>query len=106
MFCVAAVEPTLRPEIDFSSLEGRNATVRWLLHGNADRASGFLVQLFGPSPSGEMLREETTLLNVLSTKFYNLQYHQDYTVIVRLLNCGSLGPASKPYNVRINSQGN
>ncbi|CAB1332252.1 unnamed protein product [Coregonus sp. 'balchen'] len=102
-------EPTLRPAIDFSSLEGRNATVRWLLPGNAARAvgvaSGFLVQLFGPSPSEEKLREETTLLNVLSTKFYNLQYHQDYKVVVRLLNCGSLGPASKPYNFRINSQG-
>uniref|UniRef100_A0A674E4F8 Tyrosine-protein kinase receptor Tie-1 n=1 Tax=Salmo trutta TaxID=8032 RepID=A0A674E4F8_SALTR len=102
-------EPTVRPEIDFSSLEGRNATVRWLLPGNAGgavgAASGFLVQLFGPSPSGEKLREETTLLNVLSTKFYNLQYHQDYTVVVRLLNCGSLGPTSKPYHFRINSQG-
>ncbi|XP_036834560.1 tyrosine-protein kinase receptor Tie-1 isoform X3 [Oncorhynchus mykiss] len=102
-------EPTVRPEIDFSSLEGRNATVRWLLPGNdggaVGAASGFLVQLFGPSPSGEKLREETTLLNVLSTKFYNLQYHQDYTVVVRLLNCGSLGPASKPYHFRINSQG-
>uniref|UniRef100_A0A4W5MLT7 receptor protein-tyrosine kinase n=1 Tax=Hucho hucho TaxID=62062 RepID=A0A4W5MLT7_9TELE len=102
-------EPTVQPKIDFSSLEGRNATVRWLLPGNTGgavgAASGFLVQLFRPSPSGEKLREETTLLNVLSTKFYNLQYHQDYTVVVRLLNCGSLGPASKPYHFRINSQG-
>lgn len=101
-------EPTVRPEIDFSSLEGRNATVRWLLPGNAGDtgvASGFLVQLFGPSPSGEKLREVTTLLNVLSTKFYKLEYNRDYRVLVRLLNCGSQGPASKPYHFRINSQG-
>ncbi|KAJ7986271.1 hypothetical protein DPEC_G00338210 [Dallia pectoralis] len=102
-------EPTLRPLIDFSSLEGRNATVRWLLPGNAGGAAGvangFLVQLFGPPPSREMLGEETTLLNVLSTKFHNLQYHRDYTVVVRLLNCASQGPPSKPYHFRINSQG-
>uniref|UniRef100_A0A3P8Z0J0 Tyrosine-protein kinase receptor Tie-1 n=1 Tax=Esox lucius TaxID=8010 RepID=A0A3P8Z0J0_ESOLU len=74
-------EPTLRPEIDFSSLEGRNATVRWLLPSNAGgavgMASGFLVQLFEPSPSGEKPKEKTTLLNVLSTTFHNLQLLYD-----------------------------
>ncbi|KAM4629172.1 tyrosine-protein kinase receptor Tie-1 isoform 1-T1 [Polymixia lowei] len=104
-------EPTVRPEIDVSSSEGRNATVRWRLPGNnglgssAGAASGFLVQLFGPSPSSDKLREETTLLNVLSTKFHNLDYQRDYTVVVRLINCGSQGPASKPYHIRIISQG-
>ncbi|XP_049911448.1 tyrosine-protein kinase receptor Tie-1 isoform X1 [Epinephelus moara] len=100
-------EPTVQPEIDISSVEGRNATVRWRLPANngvnAGTASGFLVQLF--SPHGEKLREEMTLLTVLSTKFHNLEYQQDYTVVVSLVNCGSQGPASKPYQFRINSQG-
>lgn len=108
VFSVAA-EPTVQPEIDISSVEGRNATVRWRLPANnginAGTASGFLVQLFGP-PHSEKLLEETTLLNVLSTKFHNLEYQQDYTVVVRLINCGSQGPPSKPYHFRINSQGN
>lgn len=109
MFSVAA-EPTVQPEIDISSVEGRNATVRWRLPANnginAGTASGFLVQLFGPDPYSEKLLEETTLLNVLSTKFHNLEYQQDYTVVVCLINCGSQGPPSKPYHFRVNSQGN
>lgn len=109
MFSVAA-EPTVQPEIDISSVEGRNATVRWRLpvnNGvNSATASGFLVQLSGPPPYSEKLQEETTLLNVLSTKFHNLKYQHDYTVVVRLINCGSKGPPSKPYHFRINSQGN
>nr|XP_040040325.1 tyrosine-protein kinase receptor Tie-1 isoform X1 [Gasterosteus aculeatus aculeatus] len=102
-------EPTLQPEIDISSVEGRNVTVRWRLPANnginAGTASGFLVQLFGPPPFSEKLLEETTLLTVLSTKFHNMKYLHDYTVVVRLINCGSLGPLSKPYHFRINSQG-
>ena len=102
----------MRPEIDISSMEGRNATVRWRLppgsHGatGLGEASGFLVQLFGPSPSSRKLWEETTLLNVLSTKFHNLEYQRDYVAVVLLVNCGSQGPASKPYTFRLNSQGN
>ncbi|KAL4635000.1 tyrosine-protein kinase receptor Tie-1 isoform X1 [Arapaima gigas] len=96
-------EPTMRPEIDSSSLEGRNITVRWLLPGNPAPSSGFLVELYGPS--GEKMTEETTLLSVFSTKFYNLEYNRDYQVVVRLVNCGSLGQASKPLPIRINSQG-
>lgn len=91
-------------------MEGRNATVRWRLPGNnginGGTATGFLVQHFGPPPNNEKLLEKTTLLNVLSTKFHNLEYHQDYTVVVRLINCGSQGPPSRPYRFRINSQGN
>ncbi|XP_034065995.1 tyrosine-protein kinase receptor Tie-1 isoform X3 [Gymnodraco acuticeps] len=102
-------EPTVQPEIDISSMEGRNATIRWRLPPNnginAGTASGFLVQLFGPPPYSEKLLEETTLLTVLSTKFHNLQYQQDYTVVVHLINCGSQGPPSKSYHFRINSQG-
>lgn len=109
VFSVTA-EPTVQPVIDISSGEGRNATVRWRLPANngvnAATATGFLVQLFGPPPNTEKLLEETTLLNVLSTKFYNLDYQQDYTVVVRLINCGSQGPPSKPYQFRIHSQGN
>lgn len=109
VFSVAA-EPTVQPEIDISSVEGRNATVRWRLppnHGvSARTATGFLVQLYGPPPYGEKLREETTLLNVLSTKFHNLEYQQDYIAVVRLINCGSHGPPSKPYQFCIHSQGN
>uniref|UniRef100_A0A3Q4ADV3 Tyrosine-protein kinase receptor Tie-1 n=1 Tax=Mola mola TaxID=94237 RepID=A0A3Q4ADV3_MOLML len=100
--------PTVQPEIDISSVECRNTTVRWRLPTNngisARTASGFLVQLFGPPPHSEKLREETTLLNVLSIKFHNLEYQQDYTVVVRLINCGSHGPPSKPYQFRIHSQ--
>ncbi|XP_056234444.1 tyrosine-protein kinase receptor Tie-1 isoform X1 [Seriola aureovittata] len=102
-------EPTVQPEIDSSSLEGRNATVRWRLptiNGiNAGTATGFLVQLFGPSPYNEKLLEVTTLLNVLSTKFHNLEYQKDYMVVVQLINCGSQGPLSSPYYFHINSQG-
>lgn len=109
MFSVT-VEPTVQPEIDISSVEGRNATVRWRLPANnginSGTASGFLVQLYGPPPNREKLREEFTLLNVLSIKFHNLEYQQDYTVVVRLINCDSQGPPSKPYHFRINSQGN
>lgn len=109
MFSVAA-EPTVQPEIDTSSVEGRNVTVHWRLPGNnginTATASGFLVQLFGPPPNSDKLLEETTLLNVLSIKFHNLKYQQDYTVVVRLLNCSSQGPSSKPYHIRIFSQGN
>uniref|UniRef100_A0A3Q2XH93 Tyrosine-protein kinase receptor Tie-1 n=1 Tax=Hippocampus comes TaxID=109280 RepID=A0A3Q2XH93_HIPCM len=100
--------PTVQPEIDISLVEGRNVTVRWRLPSNSginvDTASGFLVQLFGPPPQSEKLLEETTLLNVLSKKFHNMEYQQDYTVVVRLINCGSQGPPSKPYHIRINSQ--
>uniref|UniRef100_A0A3B4UKX1 Tyrosine kinase with immunoglobulin-like and EGF-like domains 1 n=1 Tax=Seriola dumerili TaxID=41447 RepID=A0A3B4UKX1_SERDU len=103
-------EPTVQPEIDSSSLEGRNATVRWRLPTNnginAGTATGFLVQLFRPPPYNEKLLEVTTLLNVLSTKFHNLEYQQDYIVVVQLINCGSQGPLSSPYHFRINSQGN
>lgn len=109
VFSVAA-EPTIQPEIDTSSVEGRNVTVRWRLPPNtvitSDTATGFLVQLSTPPPHNEKLLEETTLLKVLSTKFHNLEYHQTYTVVVRLVNCGSHGPLSKPYRFRINSQGN
>lgn len=108
VFSVTA-EPTVQPEIDISSVEGRNATVRWRLPANsgvnARTASGFLVQLIGPPPRSEKLQEETTVLNVLSTKFHNLEYQQDYTVVVRLVNCGSQGPPSKAYQFRIHSQG-
>ncbi|XP_041647351.1 tyrosine-protein kinase receptor Tie-1 [Cheilinus undulatus] len=101
-------EPTVQPEIDVSSMEGRNTTVRWHLPPNngvnTATASGFLVQLTGPPPENEKL-QETTLLTVLSTKFHNLEYQRDYTVVVRLINCGSQGPPSKPYTFRLSSQG-
>uniref|UniRef100_A0A673KAW9 receptor protein-tyrosine kinase n=1 Tax=Sinocyclocheilus rhinocerous TaxID=307959 RepID=A0A673KAW9_9TELE len=87
-----SLEPTARPEIDSCSLEGRNATIRWSLIGTSREATGFLVQLNGPH--GEKLQEETTFLNVLSIKLYNLEYHRDYQVVVRLINCGSHGPPS------------
>lgn len=99
-----SLEPTARPEIDSNSLEGRNATIRWSLIGRYHKATGFLVQLYGPH--GEKLWEETTLLNVLSIKLYNLEYHRDYQVVVRLVNCGSLGPPSKPHHIHIYKQGN
>lgn len=109
VFSVAA-EPTVQPEIDVSSVESRNTTVRWRLPPNngvnAGTASGFLVQLFGPPPNSEKLLEETTLLTVLSKKFHNLEYQKDYTVVVCLINCGSQGPPSKPYHFRLSSQGN
>uniref|UniRef100_A0A671T2H4 Tyrosine-protein kinase receptor Tie-1 n=1 Tax=Sinocyclocheilus anshuiensis TaxID=1608454 RepID=A0A671T2H4_9TELE len=48
---------------------------------------------------------ETTFLNVLSIKLYNLEYHRDYQVVVRLINCGSHGPPSKPHHIHIYKQG-
>lgn len=98
-----SLEPTAKPEIDSCSLEGRNATIRWSLIGTSREATGFLVQLNGPH--GERLWEETTLLNVLSIKLYNLEYHRDYQVVVRLINCGSHGPPSKPHHIHIYKQG-
>ncbi|XP_017276065.1 tyrosine-protein kinase receptor Tie-1 isoform X2 [Kryptolebias marmoratus] len=99
-------EPTIEPEIDIHTAEGRNATVSWRLPTSSGITPGmaFLVQLFKP-PSKEKLLEKTTLLNVLSTKFHNLEYYQDYSVEVRLINCESRGPPSKPYLFRINSHG-
>lgn len=99
-----SLEPTVRPEIDSNSLEGRNVTIRWSLIGRYHKATGFLVQLYGPH--GEKLWEETTLLNVLSIKLYNLEYHKDYQAVVRLVNCGSHGPPSKPHHIHIYKQGN
>ncbi|XP_048832608.1 tyrosine-protein kinase receptor Tie-1 isoform X2 [Brienomyrus brachyistius] len=96
-------EPTVRPEIDSSSQEGHNVTVRWSSPRSSDVATGFLVELYGPKDV--KLANEQTLLNVHSTKFYNLEYYRDYQVIVRLINCGSLGPPSKPLSVRLNSLG-
>lgn len=108
VFSVAA-EPTDRPEIDISSVEGRSVTVHWRLPPNNGvnkrTASGFLVQLIGPPPNNEKLQEDTTLLTVFSYKFHNLEYQQDYTAVVRVINCGSHGPPSKPYHFFINSQG-
>ncbi|KAM7409782.1 hypothetical protein PAMA_001328 [Pampus argenteus] len=102
-------EPTVQPEIDISSVEGHNVTVRWRLPANngitARTASGFLVQLFGPPYYSKTILEETTLLNVLSTKFHNLKYQQDYRVVVQLINCGSKGPPSMPYDFNINRLG-
>lgn len=101
--CSVSPEPTARPEIDSSSVEGRNATIRWSVIGRSRDATGFLVQLFGPH--GEKLWEETTLLNVLSTKLYNLEYRRDYQVVVQLVNCGSHGPPSRPHRIHIYKQG-
>ncbi|XP_061594693.1 tyrosine-protein kinase receptor Tie-1 isoform X2 [Cololabis saira] len=102
-------EPTVQPEIDISSVEGRNATVRWRLPANSgvtsSTASGFLVQLFAPPPYNEKLVELNTRLSVLSTKFHNLEYHQEYSVVVRLINCGSHGPLSIPHHFLIKGQG-
>lgn len=99
-----SLEPAARPEIDSSSLEGRNVTLRWSLIDRFREATGFLVQLYGPYE--EKLWEETTLLNVLSVKLYNLEYHRNYQAVVRLVNCGSHGPPSKPHHIHIYKQGN
>ncbi|XP_051997370.1 tyrosine-protein kinase receptor Tie-1-like [Xyrauchen texanus] len=96
-------EPTAWPEIDSSSVEGRNATIRWSLIGRSRKATGFLVQLF--DSHGEKLWEETTLLDVLSTKLYNLEYHRDYQVVVLLVNCASHGPPSNAHRIHIYKQG-
>uniref|UniRef100_A0A3Q2NP85 Tyrosine-protein kinase receptor Tie-1 n=1 Tax=Fundulus heteroclitus TaxID=8078 RepID=A0A3Q2NP85_FUNHE len=102
-------EPTVQPEIENRTVDCRNAKVWWRLPANADitpgTATGFLVQLFESPPYNEKVLEKTTLLNVLSTEFHDLKYHHDYSVVVRLINCGSQGPASKPFHFRINSQG-
>ncbi|XP_063057308.1 tyrosine-protein kinase receptor Tie-1 isoform X2 [Engraulis encrasicolus] len=103
-------EPTARPEIDFNSLEGRNATVRWSLPpGGHGAATGFLVEFYDPPPSPGLpppkLWDRHILLNVHAIQLPNLEYHRDYSVVVRLVNCGSLGPASKPYVLRVKSQG-
>ncbi|TRY59220.1 hypothetical protein DNTS_014616 [Danionella cerebrum] len=97
-------EPMARPEIVSSLLEGHNSTIRWYLIDRPREATGFLVQLYGPH--GERLREETTSLNVHSIKLYNLDYHRNYQVVVRLVNCGSHGPPSKPHHIHIHKQGN
>ncbi|XP_058495073.1 tyrosine-protein kinase receptor Tie-1 isoform X1 [Solea solea] len=102
-------DPTVLPEIDVISVEGRNVTVHWHIPASggtyAGTATGFLVQLFGAPSYSEKVQEETTLLNVLSTKFYKLETQQDYNVVVRLINCGSQGPPSVPSRFRISSQG-
>ncbi|MBN3302201.1 TIE1 kinase, partial [Amia calva] len=96
-------EPTQRPDIDLVSVDGRNVTVRWSLPENPSKASGFLAMLYGPNQ--KKVWQEATSLNVLSTKFHNLEYYRDYQVVVMLVNCETLGPASNPVPIRIESQG-
>ncbi|XP_015246685.1 PREDICTED: tyrosine-protein kinase receptor Tie-1 [Cyprinodon variegatus] len=102
-------EPTVQPEIENRTVDGHIAKVWWRLPTSIDHTLGmateFLVQLFGPPPYNEKVLEKKTPLNVFSTEFHNLTYHRDYSVVVRLMNCGSHGPASKPFLFRINSQG-
>lgn len=78
--------------------------------GGHGAATGFLVEFYDPPPSPGLpppkLWDRHILLNVHAIQLPNLEYHRDYSVVVRLVNCGSLGPASKPYVLRVKSQGN
>lgn len=98
-------EPTVQPFIEFTSVESRNTlSVSWgipLAHGNGN---GFVVRLF--SSSNVLLKEVAVpSLLIRTAKIPDLEFKRDYRVEVMMVNCGSLGPPSEPYPVRITSQG-
>ncbi|XP_041126548.1 tyrosine-protein kinase receptor Tie-1-like isoform X1 [Polyodon spathula] len=98
-------EPTVQPIIEFTAVESRNTlSVSWsipLAHGNGN---GFVVRLF--SSSNTLLKEvEVPSLLIRTAKIPDLEFKQDYRVEVMMINCGSRGPPSEPYPVRITSQG-
>lgn len=99
------IEPTVKPVIESSSVEGRNTLyVNWNLPSEDNVATGFLVRLYD---SAKVLihQENISSITVLSAKIPNLKFNKDYSLEVLTYHCTRLGPPSDLYNVKINSKG-
>uniref|UniRef100_A0ACB8F403 Uncharacterized protein n=1 Tax=Sphaerodactylus townsendi TaxID=933632 RepID=A0ACB8F403_9SAUR len=98
-------EPTAKPVIESSFVEGRNTLyVNWNLPNSDDVATGFLVRLYD---SAKVLihQENISSIIVQSARIPNLKFNKDYSLEVLVYHCTGLGPPSDLYKVKINSKG-
>ncbi|XP_030061154.1 tyrosine-protein kinase receptor Tie-1 isoform X2 [Microcaecilia unicolor] len=98
-------EPTVKPVIDGYSVEDkRNVHVNWHLPKSPVKGNGFILRLFHP----EMVlihEENVTSMLIHSARIPNLQYNLEYTLVVLIYHCTSLGAPSDPFKIKINSTG-
>ncbi|XP_029473959.1 tyrosine-protein kinase receptor Tie-1 isoform X3 [Rhinatrema bivittatum] len=98
-------EPTVKPVIDGYSVEDkRTVHVNWHLPKSAVKGHGFIVRLFHPE-TVLVHEENVTSLLILSTRIPNLQYNLEYTLVLFIYHCTSLGLPSDPLKIKINSTG-
>ncbi|XP_077190224.1 tyrosine-protein kinase receptor Tie-1 isoform X1 [Paroedura picta] len=98
-------EPTVKPVIESSFVEGRNTIyVNWNLPTSDNVATGFLVRLYD---SAKVLihQENISSIIVQSARIPNLKFDKDYSLEVLAYHCTRLGPPSDLYKVKINSKG-
>ncbi|KAL8178847.1 UNVERIFIED_CONTAM: Tyrosine-protein kinase receptor Tie-1 [Gekko kuhli] len=98
-------EPTAKPVIESSFVEGRNTLyVNWKLPNSDNVATGFLVRLYD---SAMLLihQENISSIIVQSARIPNLKFNKDYSLVVLAYHCTRLGPPSDLYKVKINSKG-
>ncbi|XP_078528472.1 tyrosine-protein kinase receptor Tie-1 [Lissotriton helveticus] len=98
-------EPTVKPEIEGYSVEGRNTLhVTWRLPHGTSNGNGFIVRLFHPEKV--MIREEKVpSMYVLSAFIRDLDFNKEYSLDVLVYHCTSPGPPSDPLKVKISSKG-
>ncbi|XP_034978818.1 tyrosine-protein kinase receptor Tie-1 isoform X2 [Zootoca vivipara] len=98
-------EPTAKPVIERSFVEGSNTLhVNWNLPGGDTVGSGFLVQLYDAAK--ELVHQENiTSMIVQSAYIPNLKFNKEYSLVVLIYHCTSLGPPSDLYKVKIDSKG-
>ncbi|XP_033008306.1 tyrosine-protein kinase receptor Tie-1 isoform X2 [Lacerta agilis] len=98
-------EPTAKPVIERSFVEGSNTLhVNWNLPGGDTVGSGFLVQLYDAAK--ELVHQENiTSMIVQSAYIPNLKFNKEYSLVVLVYHCTSLGPPSDLYKVKIDSKG-
>ncbi|XP_013908915.1 PREDICTED: tyrosine-protein kinase receptor Tie-1-like [Thamnophis sirtalis] len=99
-------EPTAKPVIERSSVEGsNNLHVNWNLPKTDNVGSGFLVRLYDAAK--ELVHQENvTSMIVQSAYIPNLKFKEDYYLEVMVYHCTSLGPPSDLHTFKINSKGN
>lgn len=91
--------------IERSFVEGSNTLhVNWNLPGGDTVGSGFLVQLYDAAK--ELVHQENiTSMIVQSAYIPNLKFNKEYSLVVLVYHCTSLGPPSDLYKVKIDSKG-
>ncbi|XP_053105126.1 tyrosine-protein kinase receptor Tie-1 isoform X3 [Hemicordylus capensis] len=98
-------EPTAKPVIEGSFVEGRNTLrVTWNFPSSNSVATGFLVRLYD-SAKKVVQQENVSSVIVQSTYLTNLAFNKDYSLEVLAYHCASLGPPSDPLSVRLHSKG-
>ncbi|XP_068095530.1 tyrosine-protein kinase receptor Tie-1 isoform X2 [Hyperolius riggenbachi] len=99
------IEPRVKPEIKGYSIEDRNTLyINWQLPTYSTVGSGFLVKVY--HPAGRLFRQENvTSMDILSVRIHSLSSNTEYTFRVFIYHCTSLGPASDPYIIILNSKG-